>query len=147
MATEKTESKGINLRGFLHPAQPTEEVSVIISDRFKGEDGSPIPFILKPILQEANEQLIKKYTHPIKSRTGEKEKLNKEMYQAALVVNACVQPDFNGADICESYGTRNPLDVPKRMLLAGEFAKLIGKIMDISGFGNEEEIEEEAKNS
>lgn len=39
----------------------------------------------------------------------------------------------------------DPLLVPGRMLLAGESAKLMREIMDLSGF-NDANIEDEAKN-
>jgi Fe-S-cluster formation regulator IscX/YfhJ len=40
----------------------------------------------------------------------------------------------------------DPLDVPSRMLTAGEFTKLTQEIMDLNDFDDVESLEDEAKN-
>ncbi|MFR2898943.1 phage tail assembly chaperone [Hungatella sp.] len=49
-----------SLNAFLHPEQ-TENREVFVSNRFK-ENGKPVPFVIRPITQQENEGLIKKYT-------------------------------------------------------------------------------------
>lgn len=41
-----------NLSAFLNPVQSTEPVEVVISRRFPGEDGRPVPFKIRPLTQE-----------------------------------------------------------------------------------------------
>ena len=47
--------------------------------------------------------------------------------------------------MCEAYGTLDPMQVPGKMLTAGEFAALLDAISELSGF-DAETPEDEAKN-
>ena len=40
------------LSAFLHPAVPTEEKELVISKRFLGADGKPVPFKIRALTQE-----------------------------------------------------------------------------------------------
>ena len=45
------------LRAFLQPSIAGRTKEVFISDRFKDEDGKPVPFVVKAIDQKENEAL------------------------------------------------------------------------------------------
>ena len=49
-----------SLNAFLHPEQ-AENKEVIVSERFK-ENGKPVPFVIRPITQQENDGLLRKYT-------------------------------------------------------------------------------------
>ena len=51
-----------NLSAFLKPAAPVEQENIVISKRFRNEDGSIAPFIIRPISQEENDRLIRQAT-------------------------------------------------------------------------------------
>ena len=135
------------LSAFLHPELPEEE-DVIVSRRFV-EDGKPIAFRVRPITQEENQQLIKQHTKVVKKGGLTERKLDSERYVNALIVAGTVFPDFRAKELCEAYGTLDPLQVPGKMLLAGEYQKLSDAIMSLSGLSDDaaEEEAEEAKNS
>lgn len=135
------------LHAFLHPEYREKTAEIILSDRFKDEDGTVVPFIVKSINQEENTLLIKKCTPPGTDKNGNEKPVNKILYQNAMIVECCVQPDFKDAEVCSAYGVVNPLDVPSKMLLAGEFGRLATFIMETCGFKAGEEVHEEAKNS
>ena len=63
---------------------------------------------------------------------------------ARTIVEATVFPDFRSAELCEAYGTKDPVQVPGKMLLAGEFGRLIDAVSKLSGF--DKSLDEEAKN-
>jgi hypothetical protein len=71
-------------------------------------------------------------------------------YGNLLIVACVVYPNFNDSELCNYYKTKDPLDVPRRMLTAGEFNKLVKAVNRINGFdvGDDqaETLEEEAKN-
>ena len=68
-------------------------------------------------------------------------------YSRRVVVAATVTPDFTNEELCRAYGTMDPLELPGKMLLAGEYRQLTDAIMELSGFSESpEELEEEAKN-
>ena len=55
-----------NLSAFLKPAAPVEQENIVISKRFRNEDGSIAPFIIRPIPQEENDRLIRQATRRTK---------------------------------------------------------------------------------
>ena len=140
-----------NLKAFMLPPVEEETKEVIISDRFKDGD-KPVPFVIRVISYETNEALRKRASHPVR-RNGMvvSEEFDSNLY-GRLLVQACVaSPNFKDAELCEYYKTKDPLEVPGRMLKAGEFNKLMREINKLNGFAQNDEdmatIEEEAKNS
>lgn len=133
-----------DLHAFLHPVQGDDTVEIVISKRFLGEDGKPVPFRIRALTQEENDELTKKSMHLVKGgRRGEKE-LDRIGYNRRILVAATVSPDFSNEELCAAYGTMDPLEVPGRMLLAGEYDRLSREILALSGF--DEDLEEQAKN-
>lgn len=136
------------LSAFLHPEPMDITKEIIISDRFK-EDGKPVPFKIRTISQAENDALVKKAQKVDMVRGRRIQYLDDQKYTNSLIVACTVQPDFRDAELCQAYGTLDPLEVPGKMLLSGETAKLVEAIMTLNGFSIQppEEEEEEAKNS
>lgn len=130
-----------SLNAFLNPIQ-VENKEVIVSNRFM-EDGKVTPFIIRPITQKENEQLIKKYSK--KDKKGQ-ETFNRTEYVQALTASAVVFPDLTDAKLQERYGL-GETEVIKNMLLVGEYATLAQAVQSLSGLDTDinEDIEE-AKN-
>ena len=136
-----------NLKAFLHPVQSTDTREVIVSRRFAGEDGKPVPFKIRPLSQEENNRITKQSMRPVKGgKRGEKE-LDSIEYSSRLIVEATVEPDFRSEEMCKAYGTMDPIEVPGKMLLAGEYKRLMDAVMELSGFAEDAgDLEDEAKN-
>lgn len=132
------------LSAFLHPAVTREEKEVIISKRFLGEDGKPVPFKIRSLTQEENAAIIKAATRQKKVDGQWQDSIDANELSARTVVEATVFPDFRSAELCERYGTKDPVQVPGKMLLAGEFSRLIDAVSKLSGF--DKSLDEEAKN-
>jgi len=137
-----------NLSAFLHPVTAQEEKDVFISKRFLGEDGKPVPFRIRSITQAENDVLRRKATRVYKVDGQRVEEMNNVDYTNRLIVAATVEPDFSKKEMCDAYGQLDPLQVPGKMLYAGEFAKLSEEILKISGFDKDgrEAIDDEVKN-
>ncbi len=133
-----------NLSAFLNPVKLPERKEVVISKRFCGEDGKPIPFVIRPMSEEENDKLIRKSTRRVKVNGQWEEKLDAGEYGRRVVVAATVEPDFTNAELCKAYGTLDPLEVPGKMLLVGEYRKLSCAILELSGLDDDQE--EQAKN-
>ena len=133
-----------NLSAFLNPVNPEETRSVVVSQRFRDGDGSPVPFVIRPIIQEENERLTKLSTRTVKVNGQPVEKLDSLEYGRRMVVAATESPNFASEELCKAYGAMDPLQVPSRMLLVGEYAKLSRAIMELSGLSDD--LEEQAKN-
>jgi hypothetical protein len=131
-----------SLNAFLHPLQ-VENKKVIISNRFQ-EDGKPVPFVIRPVSQEENKQLIKKYTKRDKKGA---ESFDKAEYVSALTAIAVVFPDLENAELQKAYGVLGESSLLQKMLYVGEYATLAQEVQELSGLDKDinDEIEE-AKN-
>lgn len=136
-----------NLHAFLHPIQGDETREVVISPRFRDEDGNPVPFRIRALTQEENDRLTMQSMRLVKGgKRGEKQ-LDELSYGRRLILAATVEPDFTSAELCSAYGVMDPMELPGKMLLAGEYSKLSKEIMELSGFSaNLDDLEEQAKN-
>ena len=139
-----------DIKAFLQPPVTDETQEVIISKRFKGEDGKPVPFVIRVIDQATNNRLLKRATKKGKTRKQSDQELDRTLYGKLLLEACVVSPNFKDADLCSYYKTNDPLDVPERMLSSGEYNRLIRAINRLNGFTDTddeyEENEEEAKN-
>lgn len=139
-----------NIKAFLQPPVMNEEKEVIISKRFKGADGKPVPFVIRVIDQETNGRIIKQATKKSKVNGQITQELDTEKYGKLLVQSCVVSPDFRDSELCSYYKTMDPLDVPGRMLTVGEYNRLVKAIKEFNELAIDEsdldELEEEAKN-
>lgn len=128
-----------SLQAFLNPIQ-VENKEVIVSNRFM-ENGKPVPFVIRPITQKENEQLIKKYTK--KDNKKGIETFNRTEYVQALTASAVVFPDLTNAELQKVYGL-GETECLKNMLLIGEYAALAQEVQDLSGLDEDinDDIEE-----
>ena len=117
-----------SLKAFLNPVQVSNK-EVVVSERFVGEDGKPIPFMIKPITQKENEKLIKKFTRVDKKGI---ETFNKTEYVQALTASAVVEPNLSDTKLQDKYGLGES-ETLKNMLLIGEFATLAQAVQELSG--------------
>lgn len=136
-----------NIKAFMQPPVEEETKEVIISDRFKDGDKN-VPFVIRVISQETNEGLRQKASRPVrKNGTVIGENFDTGLYGKLLLQACVVSPNFKDAELCDYYKTKDPLDVPGRMLTAGEYNKLIREINRLNGFAEDlDTLEDEAKN-
>jgi hypothetical protein len=133
------------LSAFLNPVSVEETREVIISKRFVDEDGKPVPFVIRALRQEENEAIVKKCRRMKRMPNGQMQEItDTSELSRRLIVAATVEPDFSDAKLCEHYGVIDPVELPGKMLLAGEFAALSSAITDLSGFGAD--LSADAKN-
>jgi len=133
-----------NLSAFLHPVQGDETREVIVSTRFRGEDGKPAPFKIRALTQEENAQISKQCMRLAKGGSRGEKELDPVAYMNRLVVEATVVPNFRDEQMTAAYGTLDPTEVPGKMLLAGEYKRLTDVIMELSRFNDD--LEDGAKN-
>lgn len=130
------------LSAFLHPVKTAVEKEVVISDRFLDEDGRPVPFRIRALSQEENDRLVRAATR-VETRNGQRiEYLDSVDYAQRTVVAATVEPDFSSKELCDTYGVVSPQLAPGKMLLAGEYNRLMQAIHKLSGL--ESDVMEDA---
>ena len=132
-----------DLYAFLHSDEVSEEKEVIISDRFKDENGKIVPFKIRSLSQEEVENLAQK-SRKIRRINGKRmESVDDLELSRRIVVAGTVFPDFSNTELCNKYGTLDPLVVAVRMLKSGEFKALASQISNLSGY---DDLVEEVKN-
>lgn len=132
------------LHAFLHPETPENE-KIVISDRFKDENGEVVPFEIRAITEGEADAIRKQATRTVKNRTGAMEtSMDAAKLTRLMVISGTVTPDFRAKELCDAYGVLDPEQALGKMLLAGEYAKLSEAILTLSGMGDN--IEDEAKN-
>ena len=134
------------LAGFLQPSPMDETKEVIISERFKGEDGKPLPFKIRKIDQETANSLLKKCQRTRTVNGQQQRETDNARYSNMLILHCVVEPNFRDAEMCEYYKVVDPADIPGRMLSLGEYSRLSDEIMRFNDFDTPERLEEEAKN-
>lgn len=135
-----------NLSAFLNPVTADEEKEIVISKRFVDAKGNPVPFKIRAITQKENDRLTKLSMKSTKVNGQTVKELDRLEYARRLVVAATVDPDFSSKELCDRYGTMDPLEVPGNMLYTGEYQRLMSAIADLSGIGEDIDLGEEAKN-
>ena len=134
-----------NLSAFLHPVQTTVEKEIVVSNRFVDANGKPVPFKIRAVTQEENDRLVKAATRTEVKNGQRMEYLDSVDYARRVVVAATVEPDFSAKELCDAYGVVSPQLVPGKMLLSGEYNRLMQAIMALSDLENGT-LEEEVKN-
>ena len=131
----------MNIKDFM--IENTDETEEIIIKRF------PTPFKIKAITQEKNEEIRNRCLIPVKKNgVVVSHDVDTRKFARELMVECVVVPDFRNSELCKFYATLDPLEVPGRMLKAGEYNKLSSAVSRLNGFSDEanEEITNEVKN-
>ncbi|WP_020620261.1 phage tail assembly chaperone [Paenibacillus daejeonensis] len=128
-------------------AVPDEEV--VVSKRYKDDEGNPIPFILRALPTDRIEELQEECTKPIKrkGRVVDRE-LDQKRFIARIGVESTIYPEFRDSELLASYGLTDPVAVVKMILsLPGEYGEWINAVQRVNGFDEEfDELTEDAKN-
>lgn len=132
-----------SLSAFLHPVNTGEEKEIVISKRFVDEAGNPVPFRIRSISQEENDAISRQSRRTRKVNGQVQSYLDSSEFSRRMVVAGTVEPDFRSKEMCDAYGVMDPLLVPGKMLLSGEYAALLSAITELSGFTD---LEDEVKN-
>lgn len=138
-----------DLKAFMQPPVTDVTKDVVISERFKDENGKVQPFTIRVINQEVNDNIKRQCSMPMKKNgvvVGST--LDTDKYTKMLLQACTVTPNFKAVELCDFYKTRDSLEVPGRMLTAGEYNKLMKEINRLNGFveNEDETLKEEAKN-
>lgn len=134
---------------FAENAIKIENKKVVVSNRFRDEDGQPVEWEIKALTTDENEECQRKamVNIPDAVRRGQyTRELDSIKYQSALNTAAVVWPDLNNAELQDKYGVKTPEALLKKMLYAEETAELTKEILSFSKIETLEDKVQEAKN-
>ena len=113
---------------FMENAAPFREEEFPLSERFS-RNGEPAVFRLRGISEEENAALRRQCR-----KTGKFGETDGEEYLAKLTAACVAEPDLNDAALQRSWGVMGAEALLKRMLAAGEFARLAERAQAVCGF-------------
>ena len=99
-------------------------------------------FTIKALTGEDIDKIRDQATGPVKNGKKMEMKVNEEEVARLLIVKATVEPDFSNADLLSHFGATDAGECVQKALLAGEIMTLQTAILTLSGFNDEDEIEE-----
>ncbi|MFD0712848.1 phage portal protein [Paenibacillus sp. GCM10027626] len=121
---------------------------VVISPRFKDKKGNAVPWKIRSMTEDENEQCRKAATKKVKTKNGQYvPETDYNQVVVNTVVTSVVFPNLKDAELQKSYGVVGADELLKKMLLPGEYAALVQKVQDINGYDREmNELVDEVKN-
>lgn len=130
-------------------AVAVENKKVVFSNRFKDENGKPVPWEIKALTAEENEDLQRRclVNVPVPGQRGQyTRELDQIKYTSMLLTESVVFPDLNNAELQDSYKVKGADALLRKMLYASEYNKLAEEVAAVSNIENLAALVEEAKN-
>lgn len=121
-------------------AKPAAEITEKVKIKRLGTE-----FTIKALTGEDIDKIRDQATYPVKNGKKTELKVNEEEVARLLIVKATIDPNFASKEALAHFGATDAGECVQKALLAGEIATLQNEILMLSGFDDEEEIEE-AKN-
>ena len=132
------------LQAFLNANANTEVTEqIIISDRFKNENGGLLKFAVRSLSDDEMEEINKSC-----QKFGKKGKVDFDTsrFNRMIAIAGTKDPNFRDAESLKAVGVISPEEYVKKVLLPGEITHLADAILKISGYQDMDELREEAKN-
>lgn len=126
-----------------------ENKKIVVSNRFKDENGNPMQWEIRALTNEENDDLQRRamVNVPVVGQRGAyTRELDNVKYSSMLLAASVVYPDLNDAELQDSYGVKTPEALINRMLYTREAAMLAQEIANLSNFENLADSVTEAKN-
>lgn len=122
-----------NLSAFIKPLYTERKIEVIVSDRFADENGNPVPIVMKSLTQEQLQNIARRSTHEKKVNGRTVSELDATENINRCLIASIVSPDLTNKELCNAYGVEDPLLLPGKMFLIGEFEKLAKAFATLNG--------------
>lgn len=126
-----------------------EVEKAVISKRFLGKDGKPVPWELRAISEEKHTEIKRDCTKRKRVKGRMETDFDNQRYLRRLAAASVVLPDLKNADLQKSWGVVGEEELLAAMLLPGEMTELQNRVQEINGFDLEtaEQEMDEIKNS
>lgn len=122
---------------------------IIVSKRFKDENGKPYEWEIRALNSEETEQLQRKalVNVPMPNNPNVMQRVIDEVkFKSLLLAYSVVNPDLKSAELQDSYGVKTPEALLKKMLYPYEEARLAREVIGYTQIDDLGELVEQAKN-
>ena len=99
-----------------------------------------IPVTLKGLTNKRVANIKKECTEIVKRRGKQSKEINEEDFEASLIAASTVKPGWDNPKLMAKYNASRPIEVIKKILLAGEMSLLSDIVLELSGFDDELEV-------
>ena len=128
---------------FKENANVNKTKEVVISQRFKDEDGNIIPFTIKTI---SATEISEIQAQSMKKKDGIND-FDSNVFLSKLTAAAVVYPDLKDASLQKSYGVLGEEALLKEMLISGEYNTLSSLVQALNGMDeNIQDLIKQVKN-
>jgi len=115
---------------------------IVVSDRFRNDDGDIFKFKIKAMTQNSFEDVKKKAAF---GRTNSD--IDEDILNCFIVIENTVEPSFKDSESLKLLGCSSPKQYLNKVLLSGEISFLAEEIIKLSGFNRSfDELVEDVKN-
>lgn len=130
-------------------AEKIENKKVVVSKRFKDEQGNPIQWEIKALTAAENDELQQRsmMNVPVPGKRGQySRELDQSKYTAMLLAESVVEPNLHDAELQDSYGVKSADALLGKMLCLNEYNVLAEAVTAMGKFESLPELVEAAKN-
>ena len=103
-------------------------------------------FTVKALSGDDFDNIRAQATERVKEGKRTVQKVNEEEVARLIIAKATVDPNFADAQLLKQFGARDAGDCVQKALLAGEITHLQTAILSASGFIEDEDVIDDAKN-
>lgn len=122
-------------------AKPVAEITETVFIKRLGID-----FTVKALSGDDFDNIRAQATQRVKEGKRMVSKVNEEEVARLIIAKATVDPNFADAQLLKQFGARDAGDCVQKALLAGEITQLQTAILSASGFIEDEDVIDDAKN-
>lgn len=123
-----------NLSAFIKPAYTEKTIEIDLGDRFiDPETGEHEKVIMKTLTQEKIQEIARRSTHTKKINGREVQDLDAAENMNRCLVESIVFPDLKNRDLCLAHGTEDPIQLPPKLFMFGEYSALSQAFAKLNG--------------
>lgn len=122
-------------------AKPVAEITETVFIKRLGID-----FTVKALSGDDFDNIRAQATQRVKEGKRMVSKVNEEEVARLIIAKATIDPNFGDAQLLKQFGARDAGDCVQKALLAGEITQLQTAILSASGFIEDEDVIDDAKN-
>lgn len=127
-----------NLSAFMKPAYTERKIELIVGDRFNDEEGNPVPIVMKSLSQEQMNAIAKRSTKEIKVGNKTVMEVDATEHLNRCLVASITFPDLTNKELCNAYGTVDPVQLPPKMFLVDEYEKIAKAFASLNGLKDDD---------
>ena len=127
-----------NLNCFLKPLYRERKIEFAVSDRFVDENGNPAKVIMKSLTQDELNAIARRSTHDKVINGKTIQDIDATEHLNRCIIASMVFPDLTSKELCNAYGTEDPVLLPSKMFLVDEYDRISRAFAELNKLNRDE---------